>query len=251
MPNDQPARPIRIGITCDFETIVDRRGCSSPRYVLSETYSSAVERAGGQPLLLTHLAPEAVPGILELFDGIVISGGEADVPPSFYGEETRPATCTPREQRSSFERALARAAIRRGTPLLGVCGGMQLLNVALGGSLYQDLSELNGCGEHRQPHDKSKPQHFVNLAADSKLRLLTGCERLAVNSTHHQMVRRLGEGLIATAQADDGVIEGLELSSHPFVIGVQWHPEAMVEAEQGAIYRGLIEAAARAAERRC
>jgi putative glutamine amidotransferase len=235
----------RIGITCDFDAITDRRGTCSPRYVLQEAYVAAVEAAGGEPWLLPHLPPERAASVLGALDGVVLSGGGADVPPSFYGEELREPTRPCREQRAGFERALAREARRLDVPLLGVCGGLQILNVALGGTLFQDLGERPGSLEHRQPHDKRRPQHAVEVTAGTHLAHLVGPGELLVNSTHHQLVRLPGEGLQVSATAPDGATEALELPAARFLVGVQWHPESLThDPRHLAIYQGLVRAAA-------
>ena len=237
----------RIGISCDFETITDRRGAPLPRYVLPESYVVAVGHAGGEPWLLPHLAPERAVAVLAAVDGLVLSGGDFDVPPAYYGEESRRARGV-REQRSAFERALVQAALERGVPLLGICGGMQILNVALGGSLYQDLCERPGCIEHQQSGDKRRPHHAVTISSGTLLARLVGSLALDVNSTHHQLVKELGRGLVASATAPDGATESVEAvagGAHPFLLGVQWHPEALQDsAANQAIYRGLVQAAA-------
>ncbi len=233
----------RIGISCDFETITDRRGAPSPRYVLQELYVTAVEQAGGEPWLLPHLPPERAASVLEVVDGLVLSGGDFDVPPSFYGEETRHVRGV-REARSAFERALVLAAHERDLPVLGVCGGMQILNVALGGSLYQDLCEVPGCLQHQQPHDKRRPHHPVAVTPGTLLATLVGGDRVEVNSTHHQVAKTVGPGVVACAVAPDGVIVAVVATGRRFMLGVQWHPEALQhEAPHAAIYRGLVRAA--------
>jgi putative glutamine amidotransferase len=238
--------PPRIGITCDFQTVKDSRKVPSPRYFLLEAYSAAVEAAGGEPWLLPYLPPERAAGVLELLDGVLLSGSGQDVPPAFYGEEPRPPTRPCREERSRLERALVLAARAHGVPLRGVCGGRQLVTVALGGSLFQDLAERPGSLEHRQAHDKREPQHTVQIRAGSLLARLSGEGELEVNSTHHQLVRAPGEGLVVSATAPDGATEAVELPAHPFLLGVQWHPESLVhEPRHLAIYQGLVEAAAR------
>jgi len=241
-------RQPRIGITCDFETVTDRRGAPSPRYLLQEAYVTAIEGAGGEPWLLPHLPPERVPSVLEVIDGILLSGGDFDVPPAFYGEEPRKVVGV-REARSTFERALVLAAWQRDIPLLGVCGGMQILNVSLGGSLYQDLSEKPGCLEHRQPHDKRRPHHTVHLTPGTLIARLARGDVIEVNSTHHQLAKRLGDGLVASGTAPDGVVEAIELPARRFALGVQWHPEAVArhEPRHAAIYAGLVVAATRGA----
>ncbi|MEM6533415.1 MAG: gamma-glutamyl-gamma-aminobutyrate hydrolase family protein [Myxococcota bacterium] len=230
----------RIGITSDFETITDRRGAPSPRYVCSQSYVSAVVAAGGQAVLLPHEGP--VLESLDDLDGLLITGGDFDVPPSYYGETPRKGLGTLIEARSAIERDLCRAALDRKMPLLGICGGMQMLNVVCGGTLYQDLSEREGTDEHQQAHDKRQPAHSVDLAAGSVLARLFESDSLTVNSTHHQVIRDLGKGLIASAVAPDGVVEGIELTEG-FAIGVQWHPEAILDRSHLPIYRAFVDAA--------
>jgi putative glutamine amidotransferase len=233
----------RIGITCDFETIIDRRGDPLQRYVASDTYVEAVVNAGGLSVLLPHVTPEHAGDYLEMLDGIVIAGGAFDVPPSYYGQEPRAGLGRIVDARSAFERELITHALARDVPLLGVCGGMQLLNVVLGGTLHQDLAERPGTGVHMQLHDRRQPSHGVTVSPGSLLARLTGLGSLAVNSTHHQVVDALGNTLVASAVADDGVIEAIESTQHRHALGVQWHPEAL-GGEHAALYRWLVEAAA-------
>lgn len=235
--------PVRIGVTCDFETITDRRGAPSPRYLLQASYVRAVAHTGALPVLLPHLDPELAPAVLEGLDGVVFSGGDFDIPPSYYGQEPRPKLGHLLEERSAYERALCAEALARDVPVLGVCGGMQLLNVVCGGTLHQDLSERPGTGVHQQPHDKRQPHHGVEITSASLLARAVGATRLEVNSTHHQLVHALGRRVRATAVAPDGVVEGIEVEGKRFAMGVQWHPEALATPEQLAIYEALVEAA--------
>ena len=235
-----------IGITCDVESVADRHGALVSRYWLGEFYVKAVWEAGGRPWVLPYLSEGDAPEVLSKLDGLVISGGGADVPPSFYGEDVRPLCGPLCPKRHVFERALVHAAIQQKKPLLGVCGGMQVMNVALGGSLYQDVSERPHSHPHCQTEEKSKPSHTVKVTPGTLLAKLLGqATELSVNSTHHQMVRTLGEGLQVSAMAPDGVIEAIESHTHPFFLGVQWHPEAMTqESLQRAIYEGVVKASA-------
>ncbi|MBI3179830.1 MAG: gamma-glutamyl-gamma-aminobutyrate hydrolase family protein, partial [Deltaproteobacteria bacterium] len=225
-----------IGITCDSETIIDRRGMPSPRYVSPQVYADAVRAAGGDPVLLPYLDRDRVSALLSRLDGIVIAGGDFDVPPEYYGEPSR-AVRGVNAWRSAFERALCEGALARDLPLLGICGGMQLLNVATGGSLFQDLRERPGTHTHEQPHDKRKPQHVVEITPGTRLAAIYKRPSIDVNSTHHQVVRDLGRGVVAVAHAPDGVVEAIELPSQRFALGVQWHPEAMADRDQLAVYQ--------------
>ena len=233
---------IRIGITSDFEIITDKRGQQIGRYVLQQAYCNAVAQAGGLPIMLPYLPPERAAEYLANLEGLVISGGDFDVPPAFYNETPRAGMGGTWEHRSTFERALLQGALQADKPILGVCGGMQLLNVVCGGSLFQDLRERPNTGVHQQPHDKRLPLHSVTVAADSRLASLTKSAALEVNSTHHQVLNRLGTGLSAVAVAPDGVVEAIELSGKRFAIGVQWHPEAMSAPVQQEIYNGFVRA---------
>jgi putative glutamine amidotransferase len=230
------SRP-RIGLTLDADAA---RG----RYELPGAYVDAVLAAGGLPILLPH-APEAAGAYLALLDGLVVSGGAFDVPPELYGEARRSECGPTKPDRTAFERDLLEAALAARLPVLGVCGGMQLMNVVRGGTLWQDLAADAGLGGHEQPPPKDVPSHEVRVAPGTQLAALVGAAPLPVNSTHHQAVRDPGAGVLVSARAPDGVIEALELPDLPFALGVQWHPEAAArhEPRHAALYRGLVEAA--------
>jgi putative glutamine amidotransferase len=228
----------RIGITLDVEG-------EGRRYALPRTYADAVLAAGGLPLPLAYGDPSVAAAYLALLDGLVVTGGAFDLPPEHYGEQRR-AGCGPaKPERTDFEWALCDAALVGRLPLLGVCGGMQLLNVVRGGSLWPDLGEDLGLRGHEQPAPKDAPHHDIAVVPGSLLGQLVGAEPLRVNSTHHQAVREMGAGVLASARAPDGVVEAIELPDLPFALGVQWHPEAMVrhDPRHAAVYRGLVEAA--------
>ncbi len=239
----------RIGITCDFHVAIDRRGCAAPRYQLGESYVEAVFGAGGEPWLLPHLPPPYAEDIVAELDGLVISGGDFDVPPTYYGALASPKLGRVVETRSAYERALLTAALKLDKAVLGVCGGMQLINVVRGGTLYQDLSERPNTAEHQQPHDRRKPHHAVELGVKSRVARLLGRSAVGVNSTHHQVVHQVGERLMVAATAPDGVVEAVEATDAAFVVGVQWHPEAL-GGEHLGLYRGLVHAAEQQAQKR-
>jgi putative glutamine amidotransferase len=230
------ARP-RIGLTLD----VDEAGT---RYLLKKAYVEAVFQAGGLPLPLPH-QPDAAPELLALCDALVVTGGAFDVPPERYGEARRPACGPSKPERTAAELALLELALALDLPVLGVCGGMQLLAVALGGTLHQDLEADLGLAGHEQPPPKDRPSHAVEVVAGSLLASLVGPGTLAVNSTHHQAVRQPGRGAVVSARATDGVIEAIEVPALRFALGVQWHPEAVSRHERrhAAIYAGLVVAA--------
>jgi putative glutamine amidotransferase len=230
------SRP-RIGIALDVD---DGEG----RYQLPRAYPDAVLAAGGLPLLLPQGDAAATGAWLALCDGLVIAGGAFDIAPERYGEARRPGLGPMKEARTEFEWALCEAALAAGIPLLGVCGGMQLVNVVRGGTLHQDLPAELGLS-HEQAPPKDAPSHEVEIVPGTLLAGLVGPEPLRANSTHHQAVNRPGSGVLVSARARDGVVEAIELPDHPFALGVQWHPEAVVrhEPRHAALYRGLVAAA--------
>ena len=230
------SRP-RMGLTADE---------ADGRYELGRAYVEAVVAAGGLPLLLPH-EPALAADYLGGLDGLVVTGGAFDVPPELYGEARRHGCGPVKPERTAAELGLLAGALDRGLPVLGVCGGMQLMAVARGGTLFQDLVCDAGLGGHEQPPPKDVPAHEVLVADGSWLASLVGAGPLRVNSTHHQGVRTAGDGVKVAASAPDGLIEAIELDGEAFALGVQWHPEAVArhEPRHAAIYRGLVEAARR------
>lgn len=228
-----------IAITADFAA-ADRQ--TEPTLFLAERYYRAVERAGALPVVLPPLASSAaMRQALDRFDGLIISGGGFDIHPSYYGEKPMRQLGAIKAERTEFELAIAAAALKKDLPLLGICGGEQALNVVLGGTLYQDIAaQVANAGEHQQSEKKTRGGHNVRIAKGTRLRAIVKRPSLEVNTTHHQAVHRLGKGLITDAIADDGVIEGIESTRHTFVLGVQWHPEALAPHRQG--HRRIIEA---------
>jgi putative glutamine amidotransferase len=217
--------------------------------LVPRSYLAAVQRAGGLALILVpdvELVEEPAEA-LELVDGLLLTGG-ADIDPSSYGEPRHPATVDTVPERDEFEIALTRAAIERDLPLLGICRGMQLLNVALGGTLHQHLPERLGHEEHRRvPGSFDGADHDVELAPGSLAARVAGETRHAIKSHHHQAVDRLGDGLVVSGRdLDDGLPETIEMPDRDFVLGVQWHPEA---DEESRVVGALVsEAAGRASD---
>jgi putative glutamine amidotransferase len=228
-------------LTPDVESRVSqRRGDTSRVHVIDRAYTEAVERAGGIPLV----APYGAESLVERADAVVLTGGAFDVDPALFGEEPHPALGTLKPDRTKSERAIYARAVERGLPMLGVCGGMQLMNVERGGTLWQDLhTQAPSDVPHEQDNSKAEAGHDVEVAAGTKLAAAVGAGTLGVNSTHHQAVRSVGDGLVETAVAPDGIVEAFEDPSLPFFVGVQWHPEAMADPRHLEIYRALIDAA--------
>jgi putative glutamine amidotransferase len=206
------------------------RGDHKGSILLSERYAGAVLATGGIPVILPVTGSSgALRGLLDRVDGLLVTGGDFDIHPRHYGEKPRAHLGVLKEARTDFELELISLALRRNQPVLGVCGGEQAINVALGGSLYQDIaSELPHAIEHRQGALKEIGGHRVAIRSGTKLKTIVGRASLEVNSTHHQAVKRPGRGLVVSATAADGVIECIESLDHGFVLGVQWHPESLI-----------------------
>jgi putative glutamine amidotransferase len=207
-----------------------------PAALIPLDYVDAVERAGGRPLLIPP-SEDGVAETLDVLDGIVFSGG-ADVDPASYGADAHPETDEPQTRRDAGELALLTAALERDMPTLAICRGFQLWNVARGGDLVQHLPETLGHDEHKLVPGEFV-EHPVEVKEGSRLASIVGGSA-DVTSHHHQGVGRLGEGLVETAWAKDGTIEGAEDPSHRFAVGVQWHPES---GRDDGLFAKLVEEA--------
>jgi putative glutamine amidotransferase len=196
-------------------------------HAMREDYVRSVEQSGAIPVVLPPVRPEDVPAILDRLDGVVLSGG-VDVDPALYGQVPHPKLGRVNRRRDDFELALTREALRRDVPVLAICRGHQVLNVATGGTLFQDIASLVMRGiEHEGEGPRFRHSHRVDLADSSRLRAILGQGTVSVNSIHHQAVERPGAGLVVSARChEDGIVEGLEMPGRRFVVGVQWHPES-------------------------
>jgi putative glutamine amidotransferase len=232
-----------IGITLDSEP---PGGYSSlPWYALRENYADAVAEAGGLPFLLPHRVDLAALTVAAI-DGLVIAGGDFDVDPALFGASERHATVRLKEARTDFELAAGRAALAADKPVLGICGGQQLLHVALGGTLIQHIAdEVEGALAHEQPNPRNEPGHDVWVVEGTLLRAITGADTLAVNSAHHQAAKDVPPGVVVNARSPDGVIEGIEAPDRRFCIGVQWHPEYLINEADERLFRAFVDACRR------
>ena len=229
---DLMRRP-RIGITTSLT--VQK---TPERSYLNSSYIQAIQQAGGAPIPLPPLlSHDALDEIYPLLDGILLTGG-GDIDPKRFGEAPHPTLFDVVPERDQLEISLVKRALSDGKPLLAICRGIQVLNVALGGSLYQDIaSELGSSLQHSQSEPNDQPTHKVKVMPQSFLSEVLGKEELEVNSLHHQAVKALGRELMATAYAPDQIIEGIELAdSAPrrFVLGGQWHPEELVARDESS-----------------
>lgn len=225
---------------------------SDPRrqehFSLRRDYLRAVEAAGGLPVVVAPGRPEDAAPLLQRLQALVLSGGD-DVDPAHYGETPHESVTEIEPERDAFEFALCREALRIDLPTLAICRGQQVLNVATGGTLIQDIpSSLSGAADHDPTGERWELAHEVRLLPGSRLRQVLGEDKVAVNSFHHQAVRDLGRGLRASAwSAEDGVVEGIEAEACRYVLGVQWHPESFWDRTPGfqSLFVGLVEAAGR------
>jgi putative glutamine amidotransferase len=232
----------------DVDTVAER---PLGRFVRADLdYVKGVAGAGGAPVVLPPVGEEsAAEALIHSLDGLLLSGG-SDLDPSYYGEKPVSELGVTLPERDAFEMALVGLALRRGMPVFGICRGMQVLNVALGGTLYQDLPSQweQDPLKHRQDTPKWQPTHEVRVSEGSYIAEVMGRESVKVNSYHHQGIRDLAEGLVVTGRSSDGVIEAVEAEdlSERWLLGVQWHAEAM--RGSGPQQESLFEAHVSAAE---
>jgi putative glutamine amidotransferase len=215
-----------------------------PEIVLGMTYAGAVEDAGGVPVVLPPLEDRDVAPLVDQLAGVCVSGGP-DVDPSFYDAEPHPKLGPFESRLDAFELAVVRRADALGIPVLGICRGSQVLNVARGGTLHQHVPDVSdGSVAHRQTEPGTETTHDVRIDPDSRLASIVGAEDLAVNAFHHQAVDRLGRGLGAVAWADDGIVEAIESDGDALFLGVQWHVETLVHLPRHLrLFEALVEAA--------
>ena len=233
-------RPV-IGLTVDAEAA---GGYSKfPWLALRENYGGAVDTAGGLPVLLPH-QPDRIDDYLALIDGLIITGGDFDVDPALYGAADRHPSVTTKDDRTAFEAAMTRAALAADRPVLGICGGQQLLHVVLGGALIQHIPDaVPDALAHEQPNPRDEPGHTVSIVAGTRLHAIVGTDTLAVNSAHHQAAADAPDGVVINAWAPDGVIEGIEAPARRFCIGVQWHPEFLLGDGDRRLFEAFVAAA--------
>jgi putative glutamine amidotransferase len=231
---------IPIGITCSYHEDLN--------YVkLNMDYIRAVEKAGGVPVLIAITDESLIAGFMKIIRGLILSGG-VDVDPNYYGEEPLPGHGEISPQRDMIEIEMAKIALKEKIPILGICRGAQVMNIASGGSLYQNIKMKNGdLLEHMQNAPRYHPYHHISVTKDTILwNILEKKEIVRVNSFHQQVIKKLGSGFRVSAVTSDGVIEGLEAEKHPFALGVQWHPEGHASRELPGgqeIFDALIRAA--------
>jgi putative glutamine amidotransferase len=238
-------KPI-IGIGSDILTTPGERD----RAFVFTTYVDSLRRGGAVPMLIPP-QPENAAEIIDTLDGLLLAGGD-DCDPEVYGEERHPSVEPMDPRRQSNDLSLAKLARDRGIPTLGICLGLQVMNVAAGGTLVQDIESQVDTGIEHASVPEDRARHDVHIEDGTHLSsILGGAAEMNVNSSHHQAIGTVGEGLRETAHAPDGIVEGLEDPRHPFYIGVQWHPEDMsAETSATSIFGAFIEAARNYADAR-
>jgi len=225
-----------IGLSASMLTIDTGRLLGRERVFVGQDYIKAIVQAGGIPVVLPIIdSEEYAVRQLDLVDGLILSGGY-DVDPNFFGEEPHPLLEATYLQRDLHEMALLRHAYEKKMAVLGICRGMQLINVAFGGDLYQDLSDFeHKILQHNQNNNLHQGTHAVDLEKGTILEKVFKQKSIRTNSLHHQAVKVLADGFQVSARSRDGVIEAIEKNDYPFMLGLQWHPELMVEADPNTL----------------
>jgi len=233
-------KPI-IGITLDSE---QPGGYSNmPWYALRQNYADVITAAGGLPVPLPH-EPELAADYADTLDGLLVTGGAFDVDPTMFGATDRHNTVVTKDRRTTFEKAVTEIMLSQDKPVLGICGGQQLLHVILGGTLIQHIpDEVDSRIAHEQHNPRTEAGHDVDIAADTLLHKIVGTDRLPVNSAHHQAAKDCSDNITVNAWASDGVIEGIEDSRYRFCLGVQWHPEYLISDGDRKIIDAFVEEA--------
>ena len=230
-------KPI-IGIGSDVHKTPGKRD----RAFVYTTYVESLRRAGAIPVLIPP-QPENARELVDELDGILLAGGE-DCDPAVYGEEAHPTVEPMDPRRQTNDLSLAKMARARGIPTLGICLGLQVMNVAAGGTLVQDIDSQIETDIQHASEPENRVRHDVVVEKGTRLASILGARELNVNSSHHQAIKTVAKDLKITAHAPDGVVEGLEDPRHPFYVGVQWHPEDMKgEESASSIFGAFVEAA--------
>ncbi|MGX7419452.1 gamma-glutamyl-gamma-aminobutyrate hydrolase family protein [Carnobacterium gallinarum] len=234
-----------IGISSNLLTTPLPDTITNQRYHLSTDYIRSVVDAEGLPIILPQLKPTDAEAIMNQLDGLILSGG-LDISPTMYQTDMCSTRITYSLERDHYELALLQAAIAQNKPVLGICRGAQLINIAFGGDLILDIKDKfpESSIEHIQNNEPDEASHLVEIQENSGLHQVSQTLALKVNSYHHQVINQIGEGLIATAWSEDGLIEAIEYPTAKFLVGVQWHPEIMsiTDSASRELFRTFVAA---------
>lgn len=240
-------QPPRIAFAPDFEDGQGLRGGDDkvPFLFAKDPYVQAIVEAGGLPVMVPITEKkELTEHYLEFCDGVMILGSGLDIPAGLFGETPSPHQARVNATKTNFECQLLEVAMKKNLPTLGICNGLQVLNVLRGGTLWQDLP--SECGTQHKDPDATKPMHRVDITPNTLLAKVVETESIEANSSHHQGIKDVGKGLVVNAKADDGLVEGLEDPSYDFLLAVQWHPEMMRgRRENRRLFEALLDAANR------
>lgn len=230
----------RIAITCWRRPLATFLSPATDLYTLGAEYVDAIRACGAIPLLVPHLEPGDVDMVLDAVDGLVLSGG-GDIDPATYGAVDAGVSVDVDARADRSELALIRAGEARRTPTLAICRGMQMMNVAFGGTLLQDCRTAAHGPVSKVPDEVMAAEHAVRFEPGSRLAAIYGTDRRNVNTIHHQVLDRVADGLAVTARAPDGVVEGVEATSGWEAIGVQWHPEKGRTGDDAPLFAAFVE----------
>jgi len=226
-----------IGITLDYQ--VSKSYSKFPWYAIRENYLTSIYKYNAIPIPLSHEI-HTIKEICKYLDGLIITGGDFDINPKIYGNKNLGSRDL-KEKRTNFEISIFKEFFNLKKPILGICGGEQLINVACGGSLIQDIEkEKKHAINHEQKNPRDETSHKIYIKNETKLLNIIKNKEIMVNSAHHQAVNKLGKDLIKSAEAGDNIIEAIEHKDHPWCIGVQWHPEFLITNEDQALFKNFI-----------
>lgn len=215
-----------------------------PWYAARHRYNDSLVKFGGSPCFIGY-NHELIPEYVERFDGLIIAGGHFDHEPEFYNQAAH-TTVKRNSKRSIFEKALLEAFLPTNKPVLGICGGHQLINIIYGGSIIQDIASMHTTTiKHSQTVAPTEAAHQIAIEPNTMLsNFYQESTTAGINSSHHQAINKVGSGLIVSARSEDGIIEAIENPNHPFCLGVQWHPEYLVHELDGLIFKNFVKACA-------
>ena len=227
-----------VGITLDEGN--EETYSKFPWYAVRRNYSESIDLAGGIPIFLPHNVKK-IPEYIDIIDALIVTGGDFDIDPKFYGQKINSSKIKLKSKRTNFEYEIAKKAMKINLPVLGICGGQQLLNVVLGGSLIQHIPDkIKTKINHEQKNPRDEASHIVKIKKRTKLHTITKVDSMFVNSAHHQAVDKLGKDLIVNSYTEDGIIEGFEHQKLNFCLGIQWHPEFLIDDKDIEIFKALV-----------